>query len=171
MTVLSIIVGVLLIIGGFCCMFTPVGTFLATGYFLGIILLVFGIVGIVRGFQKQAKALEVVVSVLAVIVGVFALFRPGSTMEFDRILLYLIAAWFTIEGIVSIVLAIQVKDINSGWYWGLIFGILAVLVGIYAFAHPMFTAVTTGILVGIFFITAGFELISFAFALSDAGID
>ena len=27
------------------------------------------------------------------------------------------------------------------------------------------------ILVGIFFITAGFELISFAFALSDAGID
>ena len=73
-------------------------------------------------------------------------------MEFDRILLYLIAAWFTIEGIVSIVLAIQVKDINSGWYWGLIFGILAVLVGIYAFAHPMFTAVTTGILVGIFFL-------------------
>ena len=45
MTVLSIILGVLLIIGGFSCMFTPLATFLSTGYFLAIMLLVYGAYG------------------------------------------------------------------------------------------------------------------------------
>ena len=43
-------------------------------------------------------------------------------------------------------------------------GILGIIVGIIAFANPMFTAVTAGVLLGLFFIQIGITLISLAFA-------
>ena len=54
MTFISIILGVLMIIGGFLCMFTPMSTFLSTGYFLCVMMLVYGIVGIVRFIRKES---------------------------------------------------------------------------------------------------------------------
>ena len=51
MSVLSIVFGILLVICGFACMFTPLATFLSTGYYLLILLLVYGIFGIVRYFH------------------------------------------------------------------------------------------------------------------------
>ena len=48
MVVLSIIAGVILTMGGIACLFSPGETFLATGYFIAILLLIFGIVGIIN---------------------------------------------------------------------------------------------------------------------------
>ena len=129
MVVLSVILGVLLMIGGFACIFTPLATFFTTGYFLCALMLVFGIVGIVRAFQKKADVFEIIVSILAIIVGLIALFRPGSSLVFDGVILIFIACWFLV-----------------------------------AFANPMFTAVTAGVLLGLFFIQIGITLISLAFA-------
>ena len=47
MSVLFVILGVLLIIGGISCIFTPLATLLSAGYIIGILLLVFGIIGII----------------------------------------------------------------------------------------------------------------------------
>ncbi len=162
MVILSIILGILLIIAGVSCAFTPLGTFMAAGYLICIVMLIFGIVGIVRGFQKKATALEVVVSVLALIVGIVALFRPGDKLVLDTIVLYLLSAWFVCVGVVSIVESVQ--DRGSGWVLGLIIGIICVILGLYSFVHPMFTAVTAGILIGFFFIGTGISLISFSMA-------
>ncbi len=160
MAVLSVIVGILLILGGICCIVTPLATFLATGYILCIILLVFGVMGIVRAFQKKAHALEVVSSILAIIVGIVALTRPGGALVFDGVLVYLMAAWLLVQGVSAIVIGIQSRP-ESGWVFGLIAGILCVLLGIYAFIRPEFMAVTAGVLLGFFIIAAGVSLISF----------
>lgn len=164
MVVLSVILGVLLIIVGFSCIFTPLATFLATGYLLGIILLVYGIAGIIRSFGHKADVLEWILNILSIVVGVVAIIRPGNTLVFDGIILILIACWLLAQGIIQIVLAFKTKSENKGWYWGLIVGILAVLLGILAFLNPMFTAVTAGILVGFFFVEAGISLISMGVA-------
>ena len=168
MVVLSIIIGVLLIIGGFSCMFTPLTTFFATGYFLGIILLVYGIAGIIRGITHKADVLEWVLNILSIIVGLIALFRPGSTVAIDSMLLIIIAVWFVVMGVIQIVLAFKNKGVVKGWYWNLIAGILAIIVGIYSFAHPTFTAVTAGILIGFYFVESGISLIAMALAVDDA---
>jgi len=165
MVVLSIILGVLLIIGGISCMATPFATYLSTGYFVGIFMFVYGIAGLVRGFQKKAHALEIVVSVLAIIVGIISFVRPGTALVFDGVMLYVIAAWFVIQGIVSIVISFQMKSVSSGWFWGLIVGILGVILGIYSFAHPMVTALTAGLLIGFYFIESGIDLIVLAVAV------
>lgn len=167
MVVLSVILGVLLMIGGFACIFTPLATFFTTGYFLCALMLVFGIVGIVRAFQKKADVFEIIVSILAIIVGLIALFRPGSSLVFDGVILIFIACWFLVEGIAMIVEGVKSKATNSNWWVNLIVGILGIIVGIIAFANPMFTAVTAGVLLGLFFIQIGITLISLAFATEE----
>lgn len=168
MTVVSIILGILLIIGGFSCMFTPLATFLYTGYFFTVMLFVYGVFGIFRFFNKQAGGLEFAVSILAVIIGIMSMVMPGQTLVFDRMVLYLISAWLLIQGIMSIVVSIQVRKVRKGWYWGLIAGIIGVILGIYSFAHPLLLAVTEGFLIGFFFLESGFDMIVLGCAIGDA---
>ena len=77
MSILSIILGVILIAGGVFCMFTPLGTFLSAGYMIAIMLFIYGIFGVVRFFQKEAGALELISSILGIIVGA-PLFVPAA---------------------------------------------------------------------------------------------
>ena len=88
MTAVSIILGVLMVLCGFSCMFTPLATFLSTGIFLCSLLLVYGIFGIVRFFRKEAGVPELVVSILAVIFGVICVIHPGETLIFDKLVLF-----------------------------------------------------------------------------------
>lgn len=162
MSVISLILGILLIVGGIACFATPLATLFSTGIFIGCLFLVYGIAGLIRAFQKEAGTLEIVISVLAIIVGVISFVRPGSTLVFDGIILYCIAAWFLIQGIVSITLAIQTRESNSTWILGVIVGILGIFLGCYSFLHPRFTAVTAGFLIGFFCIEAGINLITLA---------
>ena len=163
MKVITIILGVILAIFGVACIFSPGQTFLATGYCLAILLLVYGIIGIINVIRKFSSPITLFASIPAVIIGGIALFRPGSAGAFDTLILYLFAAWFVVEGIVSIVVSIRSRIVNRGWVWGLIFGIIAVLVGCYSFAHPAVSAIAIGILVGIYLIEAGISMIVLAF--------
>ncbi len=164
MFVLSIIMGILMIIGGFSCMFTPLATFLQTGIYIGVMMFVYGVIGIARGIRREAQTLEVVFAVLALIVGLISIFRPGSTLIFDGIILNLIAVWYVAQGISSIVLAFQTREQFSGWVLILITGILSLVLGIYSFAHPMVTALTAGILIGMYFVETGINMIALAVA-------
>ncbi|MCR5024628.1 MAG: DUF308 domain-containing protein [Lachnospiraceae bacterium] len=159
MAVVSVILGILLIISGFSCMFTPFATFLSAGYFVGIMMFAYGIAGIIKAFQKRSTVLDTVMSILAFIVGIISLIRPGTTLVFDMMILYLVAFWFLMRGIIAIVVAFQVKGISSNWFLGLIIGILSVILGIYSFAHPAVTAFTTGFLIGFYFVETGIDLI------------
>ncbi|MBO5551535.1 MAG: DUF308 domain-containing protein [Lachnospiraceae bacterium] len=165
MLVLSIIFGVLMIIMGISLMCTPIATFLSAGYYLSILMLVYGIIGLVRAFKKQSSIFETVASVLGVIFGVAALVRPGEILVLDAVILYMVALWFLVRGIFSIVLAIRVRNMTSQWIWELIIGILSVILGFYSFAHPGVTAVTTGMLIGMYFVESGIDMIVASIAL------
>lgn len=146
-------------------MFTPFATLLSAGYFIGILLLVYGIFGIFKAATLKGGVLEWILSILSVIVGVYAIVRPGSTLVIDGMLIYLLAAFFLVEGAIHIVLAIKTKFVNKHWYWGLIAGILGVLLGIYSFAHPMFSAFTVGVLIGFFFVELGISMVALGMAV------
>lgn len=167
MVFLSVIVGVLLMMGGIACLFSPGMTFLNTGYVIAILLLIYGIVGIINVIKKRAQPVELVVDILAIIVGVLGIFRPMDTLVIDAILAYLVAAWFVIQGGISIFVSIRAKAYRKNWYWGLILGIIGLIVGIYSFFHPMVSAITIGILIGIYLIQAGLNMIVLATAVDD----
>ena len=165
MMILSIILGTMMIIAGSCCFFTPLTTFLSTGYFMSVMFLFYGIAGLVRSFKKKAETLEVVVSVLAIVVGLISLFLPGTTLVFDTVMIYMTAAWFLVMGIVSIVVAFKVRKVEKYWFLGLISGILGVVMGIYSFLHPQMLALSSGMLIGFYFIETGISLIAMSIVM------
>lgn len=163
MKVLTIILGILLTICGIACIFSPGATFLATGYVLAVLLLVYGIIVIINVIRKYSSPIMLFAGIPAVIIGAIALFRPGSGEAFDLLLLYLFSAWFIVQGIATMVVSIRSRHFTRGWGFGLAMGIISVIVGGYSFAHPAVSAIAIGILVGIYFIEAGISLMSLAF--------
>lgn len=168
MAILCIVLGILMIMSGVACMFQPFLTLVHAGYFLGILLLVYGVFGIVRAITQKGGVLEWILNILAVILGVYALMNPASTLVLDGMVVYLLAAFFLVEGATHIALAFQNRGIQRGWYWSLIAGILGILLGVYTFAHPMFGAFTAGMLIGLFIIEIGISLMSFGMAVDKA---
>lgn len=161
MSVLFIILGLLLVVAGFSCIFTPLLTFMNTGYFIVILVTAFGIIGIIKAIAEKRFGINFVFSILSILLGVVMLLFPGSLLFAEGVMLVMAAIWFVLMGIVTIINAITVtKAADSGfWVLQLIFGILAILVGGYAFFQPMLMAVSLGVLIGIFFIETGFTLI------------
>ena len=169
MSVLSIILGVLLIIGGVGCMFTPFASFLSAGYMIAMMMFVYGIFGVVRFFQKECGFLEMISSVLAIIVGVIAIVRPGSTLVLDNMVLIMVAVWLVVKGLINIIIAVQARKQLKGWGWGVAAGVLSIIAGILSFMHPMITALTVGVLMGLFFVENGIDMIVFGSALRAVG--
>ena len=164
MTVLSFICGAVLLITGISCMLRPAATFFNTGYFMTILLLVYGITGIVNVIKKKAYPLRLAVDIPAILIGVIALFRPGTTLLFDSFMVYLFALWFVLQGLLSVYISYSARKIRKGWIWGLILGILGIILGIYSFFHPVVSVISIGLLVGFYLIQAGLDMIVLAAA-------
>ena len=160
MSVLFFILGLLLVIGGFSCIFTPLLTFMSLGYYVVILILVIGIVGVIKSIVEKSFGLNFVFSILSVLLGVVMLAFPGSLLFAEGVMLTMAAIWYVVMGIVTIVDAIKVtKKLGSKlWIPQLIFGILAILIGAYTFFNPMLLAIAQGIQIGVFIIDAGFTL-------------
>ncbi len=162
MKILTAILGIILVVLGFLCMFTPLSTFLATGYLIFICMLVFGIVGIIRMIAtKIVRPLNLIVSILAIIFGIIAMVYPGSTLVFDGLVIYLMAIWFLVYGVFAIIQAIRARKVQKGWGWGIAAGIFGIITGILAIGHPIAAMVAAGIMIGFFFIETGWGLLAF----------
>ncbi len=161
MTVLMIIFGVLMIMCGFSCMFTPLTTFIDAGYFIVILVAVYGVIGIIKGLGEKRYGAGFVFSIISMIFAIAVLFFPKLMLLTDGVLIYLAAGWFVLQGIVSVFTALTLtKETGSKlWILQLIFGILAVLLGCYSFFHPALIAVSIGFLIGFYFVETGFAML------------
>ena len=162
MYVLMIILGILLILLGIGCAFTPLATLAAAGVFIAIVLVASGICGIITGFQFKVYGLNFVVSILALILGILALVRPGGIKVIDSLLIYLFAIWLVCRGAASIAASLNLRKLGEGnkWILVLIIGILAVALGLYSFVHPSVSAIAVGLLIAFYFIEEGIDIIA-----------
>lgn len=142
-------------------MFTPLRTFLASGYALMVLLLVYGVAGIVKSIATKEYGVNFAFSIISVIAGLVMVFMPGLQLMADGMFIYMMAGWFIIQGIVSIVLSMKLKGADGGkkWIWGLVLGILGIILGLYSMVHPALLALTTGMLIGAYFIVSGINMI------------
>ncbi len=158
MKVLTIILGILLTIAGVICLFYPGETFLETGYIIAIMLLVYGVVGSIGVIAKKLRPSFLWTTIPAIIIGVVALFLPGDKLFMHALLIYLLAAWFIIQGISSIYMSVRSRFFYRSWPLSLVIGIISVALGVYTALQPALGVLAIGILVGIFLIEAGIDL-------------
>lgn len=163
MGIASIILGILIAVGGFLCLFTPLLTFMNIGYFIIILFFVYGVWTIINSIVTKRYGISLVFGILSLIVGIVGLVYPADlTLTTDMFLLFLAGGWFLAQGIFDIVMAFEQKKLTGAFGWlNLIIGILSIFVGGYSFFHPQAMALTMGILISIYFIETGFSLVAF----------
>ena len=164
MKILSIVLGALLAICGFSCIFTPLGTFLQAGYFFAILLIIYGIMGIAGAAKTKEYGLSFAFGIVSVVAGAAMALMPVLRLMTDAMLVYVMAVWFVVQGIISIYFAISHKEAvaGKGWIWGIVLGVLGIILGAYSFAHPMIVAFSLGMLIGFYFIESGITMIAAA---------
>jgi uncharacterized membrane protein HdeD (DUF308 family) len=113
----------------------------------GIVIMLAGIAELVNGFTAPGwRWLHLLLGALFLILGLVALFHPGSTFVW----LSAFIGWYLLfKGIFDIVLAFATKDENDAWWLGLIVGIIEVSLGFWAAGNFFRKAYLLVALVGI----------------------
>lgn len=179
--ILMFILGVLVLIGGIFCVARPGLTFLSMVWLIGVVMFFHAIedmvtyserkqLGIANGWNLAGSIISFICG-LAIIVSGYAEFVTGIT------LLYFLFTWLIIAGIINIIIAFKIKKLkNTGdpalnyvgkkWGWQLVLGILVVIAGCFGFAHPFFSMLSIGMIVGIDIMVSGINMMVKAFTIT-----
>ena len=134
------------------------------------LVIVFGVYAIVDGVLALALAARPVQSRLAIvgrglvsiIAGLLALILPGIT---TLVLLFVIAAWAIVSGILEIVLAIQLRKQIEGEWLLAVEGVLSIGFGILLMIAPLAGAIVLGLWIGAYALVLGGMLVASSFRL------
>jgi uncharacterized membrane protein HdeD (DUF308 family) len=170
--VLFLVEGIVLVVLGLLAIVVPVVATLAVAIFIGWLFLISGIVGLITTFMaRQAPGFwwSLVSAVLAIAAGIVLLIWPvGGALS----LTLLLVVFFVIEGVASIMYALEhKKELSGRWGWMLASGIIDLVLAVMIFAGlPSTAAWALGLLVGINMVFGGSALIAMALhARSEAG--
>ena len=156
--------GVVAILFGFLAIIWPdltVGVLVAL---FGAYALVDGVFAIVSAFQStdSDRWWHVAEGALGILVGIIAWVWPDLTA---LSLLYFIAAWALVTGVIEIVAAIRLRRVLDNEWLLLLTGVLSVLFSILLFIRPRSSAIALVVVIGIYAIIFGGMLLGLAFRL------
>lgn len=160
--------GVAAILFGICAIVWPGITLATLVLVFGAYVLVDGVFGVINGISSYGERERWWVILLeglaGIVVGIMTLVWPGITA---LTLLYLIAAWAVITGVMEIVAAIQLRRVIEGEWMMVLSGIASIIFGIILFIFPGEGALGLTWLIGIYAIIFGVMLIVLAFRLRE----
>lgn len=175
MKVITIILGVLMVIAGIFCLLNPALTYLSLGYILALGMVMDAIGGIFTWSERRKKGLAdgwtLAGSIISLVFGLVLLGSAFMQVMVDAMIVYLVAFWLLVVGIIRIVGAIQLHRLHKEyeqnllgqqWWIPLLSGILLVACGILSFSNPVGLILALGINFGINMIVAGASLITIA---------
>jgi len=161
--------GIIALIFGIVILAWPGPTLKIFGIFFGAFIFVDGIFTLVAAINYQkggGRRVWMFVSAIAgILLGLIILVAPTIIPFLIVILVYLVAAWALITGIMELVYAFQAnQDTAIRWMFA-ISGILSIIVGILMFVKPLTGALVIAIVVGAYAVLAGILLIALSFRL------
>ena len=167
---LFLIEGIILALLGVAAIAVPWIATLAFTLVLGWLFLISGIVGLVTTFWMRGMPgfwWSLFSAIIAIAAGIILLTSPVSGA---LSLTFVLIAFFVIEGIVTIMYAIEHRNQLSGrWGWMLASGVVdLILAGIILSGLPASAAWAIGLLVGINMVFGGSALIAMALAAKQA---
>ena len=168
-----ILLGIILVAGGIYCLFTPVQTFLSTGYVVGVLILCDAIANIVAWFDirkyVQISGWYLFGAIVSLIFGVVVIINIPMQFAVDMVIVYMVCFWIIFAAIARIMLGVRIKKVNnvlpnafknSRWFWLIIAGILMIVFAGICMAQPGIMSVILGVLIGWYIIFNGVSLIT-----------
>jgi len=168
---LLIFQGIVMIILGVFAFAVPVAATIAVDVYVGCLLLISGIVGLVTVFSTKnmpAFLWSLVTAALSVAVGALLIWKP---VEGALSLTLLLTAFFIVEGVFQIATSVAYREAaGSSWGWMLVSGIAdLVLAAIIIAGWPTTAVWVLGLVVGINLITSGWAIVMAAYAAHSVG--
>ena len=122
-----------------------------------------GIVSIGHNQRWWAMLLS---GLLGIVMGVLTFIWPNITAI---VLLYFIAAWAVVIGIMDIIIAIQIRHEIKGEWMMILDGVFSIIFGVLLFIFPAPSALAVAWLIGLFAIAVGIIFIILALRLRKLG--
>ncbi|MBO4375481.1 MAG: DUF308 domain-containing protein [Lachnospiraceae bacterium] len=174
-----IILGILVAIGGIFCIVRPGMTFLSLIWFAGVMMFFYAIEALVTYSERKKMGLantwSLISAILACICGFAIVISNYANILAAEISLYILFGWLIAAGLLSILAAFGIKKlpgdvekavemIAGKWWIHVIIGILMIIAGIFGFVHPLISAMTIGLVVGVEIILSGIKMIASTFS-------
>lgn len=151
--------GIMMLILGSLAIIFPAVTSVSVSLFLGILLLIGGVVRLIHMFRSRNWGdfvLRLIVGLLFLAAGVLLLARPA---EGTLTLTLLLAIFFVAQGIASLIGSFVTRH-QRGWGWLLLNGIVSLILGALIWAElPSSASWAIGLLLGVFLIFDGWAMI------------
>jgi uncharacterized membrane protein HdeD (DUF308 family) len=161
-----LIEGILLIVLGLAAMIVPSFASLAVAIFLGWLFLIGGVAELallIWARRTPALGWSLLSALLLVGAGVVLLARP---VQATLTLTIILGAYFAVEGVVTIMYAIERRrEFSNRWTWLIVSGIVDLLIaGLIIAGLPGSAGWAIGLLVGVDLVFGGFTLVGIALA-------
>ena len=162
--VLFLVEGIVLVILGLLAIVVPQIASLAVAIFVGWLFLISGVVGLITTFMaRNAPGFwwSLLSAVLGIAAGLVLLIWPiGGVLSLTLLLI----VFFTVEGVLTIMYALEhKKELSGRWAWMLVSGIVDLILAAIIFAGlPGTAAWAIGLLVGINMLFGGTSMIAMA---------
>ncbi|MBO9725979.1 MAG: DUF308 domain-containing protein [Novosphingobium sp.] len=152
--------GILLLLIALVVIANPLVAGVATGLLIGVVLVIYGIAAIAAGWtslSQRARWVEVLLGLLALIAGIFAILNPVAGA---LSLVWAIGAWLTVSGGFQIAFALKARHDRG---WRLFLGVLDVVLGlILLFSNPATGLAFLAVIIMISLVVRGVFLILLA---------
>ena len=149
----SILFSLILFIIGLFLVIKSETTLFAISYFVGIILIIWGIVPVIGYFtNKETQSyldFSFIIGIFALIFGIIVIINPSII---GSIIPLLVGIWMFINGITKLQYAIMLKKYNTNSTSALVISIIILLCGLTLIFNPFKGAVVLTKLIGIFVI-------------------
>ena len=173
---LFVILGILMILAGITCFFTPVETSSVIPFIFGLAMVIDGIGRIIAWFSIREYAPRsgwvLASSIISLVFGLILTTSPMLQMSVGVFVVLMTGWWILALGVIRIVHAFHLlklkresdgfgfsEMLGSNWWIALILGALLTIFGIIVILNPMLGLGVIGVLVGCSVITAGINLI------------
>lgn len=124
---------------------------------------VFGVIAAITRRRNEPRWVALLISgILGILIGAFTFLMPGVTA---LVLLYIIAAWAVVRGVIEIAAAIQLRKVIQGEFWLGLAGALSIAFGVLLFVFPGAGALAVVLWIGAFALVLGIVLMALAFRL------
>ncbi|MFY0253280.1 HdeD family acid-resistance protein [Chitinophaga sp. 30R24] len=152
--------GIFALVLGILAVGWPEATFTTLIVFFGTYLFIAGILAVIGviAARKTSENWSVFLfsAIFGIILGILTFYNPFAT---GAALIYLIACWALIAGLLELIIAIRLRRVVTGEGWYILGGLLTILFGTLLAANPVAPAVTLTWIFGIYAIFTGLFLI------------
>ncbi len=165
MRILTIVSGILMALTGVFCFMNPGQTFLSLAFVIGLVMVINGLIHalayfIGRGLHNKGDNNGWILTdaLITLLLGILIL---CNQLVADAAITMVFAVWMFVSGILRIEAATHInkEKKRSNFRTTMITGVVTLLVGIFGFINPLVIWMTTAVLLGMFLLMQGINII------------